>query len=205
MFVDICYTLRYSSALSPRQPFISRVEYVISKVNQRLGLLRRIKHLLPFTARLLFYNSPVLLIFDYADLVWGDKNNVELMNDLQVLQNKAAKIILDRPLYSSASDALVALKWLNLEQRRFYHRCIYVYKCINGLMDHSMELLANRDIHSYNTRNKDMLRQPHVTKNWGKQRVCYHSLKDWNNLDRDTRNALDFVTFKSSVLSRFFS
>ena len=30
------------------------VEYVISKVNQRLGLLRRIKHLLPFTARLPF-------------------------------------------------------------------------------------------------------------------------------------------------------
>ena len=137
--------------------------------------------------------------------MWGDKNNVELMNDLQVLQNKAAKIILDRQLYSSASDALVALKWLNLEQRRFYHRCIYVYKCINGLMDHSMELLAHRDIHSYNTRNKDMLRLPHVTKNWGKQRVCYHSLKDWNNLDRDTRNAPDLVNFKRSVLSRFVS
>ena len=41
------------------------VEYVISKVNQRLGLLRRIKHLLPFTARLLFYNSLVLQVFDF--------------------------------------------------------------------------------------------------------------------------------------------
>ena len=48
------------------------VEYIISNVNQRLGLLRRInyKHLLPFTARQLFYNSLVLLVFDYADLVW---------------------------------------------------------------------------------------------------------------------------------------
>ena len=132
------------------------VEYVVSKVNQRLGLLCRIKHLLPFTARLLFYNSLVLPVFDY-----GDKNNVTLMNNLQVLQNKAAKIILDRPLYSSATDALVTLKWLNLE-RRFYHRCIYICKCINGLMDHSINLLANSDIHNYNTRNKDMLRLPHV-------------------------------------------
>ena len=41
------------------------VEYVISKVNQRLGLLRRIKHLLPFTAHLVFYNSFVLPVFDY--------------------------------------------------------------------------------------------------------------------------------------------
>ncbi len=45
------------------------MEYVISKVNQRLGLLRRIKHLLPFTARVLFYNSLVLPVFDYGDLV----------------------------------------------------------------------------------------------------------------------------------------
>ena len=101
------------------------VEYAISKVNQRLGLSRRIKHLLPFIARLLFYNNLVLPLFYYGDLVCGDKNNVTLMNDIQVLQNKAAKIILDRPLYSSATDTLVTLKWLNLEQRRFYHRCIF--------------------------------------------------------------------------------
>ena len=79
--------------------------------------------------------------------MWGDKNNVTLMNKLQVLQNKAAKIILDRPLYSSATDALVTLKWLNLDQRRFYNRFIYIYKCINGLMDQSMNLLTNSDIH----------------------------------------------------------
>ncbi|KAL9975943.1 hypothetical protein ACROYT_G013166 [Oculina patagonica] len=32
----------------------------------------------------------VLPIFDYADLVWGDKDNVSLMYELQILQNKAA-------------------------------------------------------------------------------------------------------------------
>ena len=31
------------------------------------------------------------------------------MSSLQTLQNKAAKLILDRPLYSSASDALTTL------------------------------------------------------------------------------------------------
>ncbi len=45
-------------------------------------------------------------LFEYADLVWGDKHNASLMTTLQVLQNKAAKIILDRPFYLSASDAL---------------------------------------------------------------------------------------------------
>ena len=48
-------------------------------------------------------------IFEFADVVWGDKYNVTIMSNLQILQNKAAKIILDRPLYSSASDALANL------------------------------------------------------------------------------------------------
>ena len=72
-------------------------------------------------ARLLFYNSLVLPIFDYADLVWGDKDNVSLMKELQILQNKAAKLILDRSLHSSSTGALTVLRWLNLEERRKCH------------------------------------------------------------------------------------
>ena len=154
------------------------MEHVISKVNQRLGLLRRIKHLLPYNARLLYYKSLVLPILDYADMVWGDKDNAVLMNNLQVLQNKAAKLVLDKPLYSSATDALNQLGWLNLKQRRQFHRCLYVYKCVNGITSHKLELSRNSDVHRYNTRCNDHLRLPPVKRNWGKQRTCYHAFKE---------------------------
>ena len=41
----------------------------------------------------IFYNSLVMPLFDYADLVYGDNHNVTLMSSLQVLQNKGVKII----------------------------------------------------------------------------------------------------------------
>ena len=63
------------------------------------------------------------------------------MSSLQVLQNKAAKVILNRPLYSSSTEALAVLKWLPLEIRRFQRRCVHVYKCINGLINHDMDLI----------------------------------------------------------------
>ena len=72
-------------------------------------------------------------------------------------------------------------------------------------MDHSMNLLTISDIHNYNTRNKDMLRLLRVTRNWVKQRGCHHSIKDWNKLDRETRNALNIATFKRSVFARFLN
>ena len=106
-----------------------------------------------------------MLLFEYADLVWGDKHNVTLMSSLQVLQNKAAKIILDRPLYSSASDALTTLKWLTLEKRRFQRRCIHVYKCLNGLTHHELTLVTQQKQHSYNTRNKANLKIPSIKRN----------------------------------------
>lgn len=107
--------------------WVSHIEYIAAKINQRLSLLRRIKQFLPFKSRLLFYNSLVLPLFDYADIVWGDKHNTTLMQNLQVLQNKAAKIILDRPFYTSSTEALADLNWMTLVKRRFMRRCIYIY------------------------------------------------------------------------------
>ena len=125
------------------------------------------KHLLPQQARLLFYNSLVLPMFDYADLVWGDKDNLVLMDELQVLQNKAAKIILDRPLQSSATEAMSAL-----------NICVHIWKCVNGYTKHCLDIRRCSQIHSYNTRNKDTIRLPKVKRNWGKQRTNYQALKD---------------------------
>ena len=69
--------------LSSTFTWSDHIEYISCKVNKNLGLLRRMKYYLPYNARLLFYNSLVLPIFDYADLVWGDKENVSLMKELK--------------------------------------------------------------------------------------------------------------------------
>ena len=130
---------------STRFTWTKHEEHVISRVNQRLGLLHslkkarqsernkldccRIKFLLLYNAHLLYYKSLVLPIldYDYADMVWDDNDNAVLINNLQVLQNKAAKLVLDKPLYSSATDSLNQLSWLNLKQyRHFITACMLI-------------------------------------------------------------------------------
>ena len=101
-------------------------------------------------ARILFFNSLILPLI-MPTLFGGDKDNAVLMNNLQLLQNKAAKTILDRPFHSSAADALEALGWLTLEKR--------------------MDLLVNKDIQGYDALLKDNLRLPRVRRNWGKERT----------------------------------
>ena len=78
------------------------VEHVISNVNKRLSFATQDQAFSSFNHTPTFFcNNLILSIFEYVDVVRGAKNNVSIKNDFQVLQNKAAKIILDRPLHSS--------------------------------------------------------------------------------------------------------
>ena len=58
------------------------IEHLRNKINKKLGLLRRIKSCLPLSARITFFNSFVLALFDYGDIIWGDRGNITLMAEL---------------------------------------------------------------------------------------------------------------------------
>ena len=96
------------------------IESLIAKVNRRIGFLNRIKHLLPLDAGVALYNALIRPFFDFAVTIWGDRDNITLMHDLQILQNtsKAAKVILDLPYYASSTDALKTLGRPTLLQER---------------------------------------------------------------------------------------
>ena len=71
----------------------------------------------------------VIPILEYASIVWGDKKNKVLMDSIQVLQNKAANLAVDRATHSSSTLALLDLNWVNL--LRLMQRC---FLCIILLM-----------------------------------------------------------------------
>jgi hypothetical protein len=91
---------------------------------------------LPTDSRLTHFCCLVLPLFNYGDVIWGDKNNISLMNDLQVQQSNAPKIILNKPISSSSTEALSTLKWKRLSERRRAHRCIFIFKCLNNHINH---------------------------------------------------------------------
>ena len=105
-------------------------EKLQSKIAKRLGVLKRIKHLLPVDARRIYVSKMVVSILEYASIVWGDKNNKVLMDSIQVLQNKAAKLVLDRATHSSSTQALLDLNWMNLSTRRLMQRCFFMHNFI---------------------------------------------------------------------------
>ena len=157
----------FANILSSKFTWTEHIEYVSKKINQRLGLLRRIKSLLPRSASILFFNSLFLSIFDYADIVWEGWGQCCSHEQFTTPAEQGCQNYI-RPPFSLifAADALEALGWLTLGKRRLFYLCLYVYKRVNKISAHSMDLLANKDVHGYDTRHKDNQRLPRVRKNW---------------------------------------
>ena len=84
------------------------------KVSKRLGLLSRVQACVTIKVSTCVYDSIVQPLFDYADIVW-DELSVGCSQELQRLQNRAARIILTR--YTS-KDAFGLLNWVNFNLRR---------------------------------------------------------------------------------------
>jgi hypothetical protein len=173
------------------------MDYISSKINKKFGLLKRIKSCLPLDARITFVKSFILPLIDY--ICWGDRGNDTLMNDLQILHNKAAKIVLDQPIYSSATDALSKLKWKSLKRRRAEHRAIFAYKAINNMLSHQFSFQLNCDFHRYNTRSKNNIRKTKASRRWGHWTTVNFVSEVWNSLDDDLKGSTSITSFKNRL------
>ena len=199
--LDSVHSIKYLGVtINENLTWEDHIDKVCSKIRSKICILTRIKRYLPKVARITFYNAFILPIFDYCDIVWGDRGNSSLMRCLQVLQNNTARIILDLPALSSATQALSSLNWKPLSERRSHHRCIFMYKMINNRIGYDCQLTCNQDFHHYNTRSKRNVRIPRAKRRWGQWTCPSVAAKDWNSLDPSIREARSLLTFKSRLV-----
>ena len=121
------------------------------------------------------------------------------MGQLKVLQNKAAKVLLNLLPRSSSTEALDRLDLKTLSKRRHFHRCVMMHKCLSGEIDFNFYIRRNSSFHSFQTRGSNDLHFPRVRTNWGKQTFIYQASKDWNNLDNNIKSSEPVSFFRPSL------
>ena len=137
---------------------------------------------------------------EYRDLAMEIKALWKMkMVKIQLLQNKAAKLILNMPKHSSATEALDLLGWDTLEKRRRSHRLFLVFKSLNGLIDWNFNFNHFKDIHDYNTRFSNNICKPQSKRSWGQHRFICHAVDDWNALPDGIRNISNFLVFRRLI------
>ena len=120
--------------LDPSLKWNLHIEQMCIRISKLVRLLSRLRHTINLSNLKIVYNSIILPIFDYGDILYGTAC-AKYTESLQKLQNRACRIILGISPYTHTTvrelHARLGLK--SLATRRCCHLTTMVYKALNGL------------------------------------------------------------------------
>ena len=68
------------------------IHYISGKISKGVGILSKLKYMLPMSILKLIYNAIISPYISYCNIVWGGTYSSRL-NSIRVLQNRANRII----------------------------------------------------------------------------------------------------------------
>ncbi len=98
----------------------NHINKMCAKISQRLGLLQRIKFCIPNLTLKMLYNTLVMLLFDYGNIIYRTTDQT-YVKQLQILQNKVAHMLLNCDYRTHIRDMLTELNWMTVKERADFH------------------------------------------------------------------------------------
>ena len=184
----------------------SHIAQIKSRAANAIRNIARSNNTLSLPSRIILTNALVVPHYNYGDIIY-DGCSADARNQLERSQNYAAKALLGRRKFSSATDALLELGWIPLYQRRKIHQGVFVHKALKHKSSHhaitSVTNLLPR--HSYSTRQKQDNRLNSVTHSTtrSEKSVIYRSSHAWNSFPHEIRGIEDTKKFKDT-LQKFY-
>ena len=186
--------------------FESHVTKKIAIARSNLVKISRIRPYLNTKACEIVIISLVISHIDYCNsILFGISEG--LLNKLQVLQNDAAKLILQKERRESSKLCLKMLHWLPVRARIEFKIVVQVLKCLKNRAPEYLTNLLEFDFKGRNLRNNGLLlKVPFVAKKHHASRafsVCGPKL--WNSLPPALRMCTDFDLFRKNLKTHLFN
>ena len=107
----------------------AHIASVSKKVSSVIGVINKIMPLVPTSN---FYQSIVEPYLDYYSILWDDISD-QLTDKLQILQNRAARVITGADYRMPTSELLSKLGWASLKEKRNKQKALMMFKIMNGM------------------------------------------------------------------------
>ena len=134
------------------------------------------------------------------DFILYDKpGNQNFENKIERVQYKACIVITGAIQGSSKERLYDELGLISLKERRWYNKLIFFYKIVNGLLPKYLQSFLetySQKTYSLRSQSSDKLKSiPCRTKTF-KNTFSPYCIDEWNNLDKEIRNAKSLYKFK---------
>ena len=129
------------------------IDNMCTTLSQRIGLLRRLRKLIPFHLRKILYYGLIQSTIDYCCVVWGNTstNNIDRVYKMQ---KRALRVLLNTGFDTPSDSLFEAADVLSVRQRIFYFTCILVFKYFeNSVPTYIADMFVPlMNVHDYPTR-----------------------------------------------------
>ena len=169
-----------------------QVQELKSKLKKRLVGLAHVKFVLPFDTRKVVSEGMFNSVLVYCLPLFGGCD-IQEVKDLQVLQNKAARIVAHSPLREPRQTMYDKLGWFSVRQLIMYHTLLTVYRIRKSQEPEYLAEVLCRD----NYYGKIIL--PKTNLSLYRKSFVYRGASNWNCIPQRLRELEKTSTFKTEL------
>ena len=164
----------------------------------KLKGVAHLKYICPYKVRKTITEGIFKSVHIYCLPVYGCME-IGLIKDIQILYNKAARLVCHFPPQTARREIFEKLEWMTLRQLIVYHTLIAVFKIRQAKEPEYLESFLNNE-----SRNKRIF-IPTQSLSLAYESFCFRGSRHWNLLPSNLRTETEFCRFKNNLKSWIIS
>ena len=175
----------------------NHISNITSHVAKGIGILYRIKHLLPPKSLLMLYNTLILPYITYGNLIWGNCG-ISKLNHIFLLQKKVVRICSNSSYMTHTDPLFYRMKILKVNDINTLFTGMFMFKYTKNTLPSVFDnfFLYNRSFHSYPTRNRDNIHLNNPRLLLAHKSIRHHGPDIWNAIPTTIKQSAFLKTFK---------
>ena len=179
--------------LQPNLKWTKHAQELQKKLKDRLTGLMKTRHIVTYAFRKTVAEGIFMSVLTYCIPAWGGLDQGDLQ-DLQVMQNKAAQIVLNLPPRSNRKMMYTSLSWLTVNQLIFFHSVLAVSKIRKtSEPEYLASFLSNDNI-------RENIIIPKSTLTLAKRSFCFRGAEAWDIVPEEIRSLEKIDCFLNDVV-----
>ena len=176
------------------------IEYVSLKIAKNIGVINRLKYILPDDVLLSLYHTMIFPYLMYGNIVWASTYPTRL-DKLFKLQKRIVRILSHSDYLAHTAPLFNNLKILNIFNINIFQIACFVHKYLNKTLPHYFNdfFSRNDEIHSYNTRKSRALHHFLNRTTLFKYALRQRGPVIWNTLSSEIKMLSDLYIFKTKL------
>ena len=181
--------------IEPTLKWHKQVEELLKKLKTRLTALENLRSIIPFHLRKRITEGIFTSVLTYCLPLFAGCEQYE-MEALQVMQNKAARLVTHAGWRTSRQVIFGQVGWLSVNQLAFYHTALSTFRIRQSQEPEYLHSIMNRN----NRANRIIV--PNTELTLAKKSYCFRGSEQWNSLPENLRS-IDKISFFKTQLKKW--